>query len=99
MLPPVSMLGLASALPSHKLGQAEIVHVAREIFAPVLQRYPQLIDVFVNSGIEQRYSVVPMTWFHREQGWQERTQAYLDGAGALFVKAAERALAKAGIAA
>ena len=99
MLFPVSMLGLASAVPSHKLGQAEIVHVAREIFAPVLQRYPQLIDVFVNSGIEHRYSVVPMAWFHREQGWQERTQAYLDGAGALFVAAAERALAKAGIAA
>ena len=97
MLSPVSMLGLASAVPSHKLGQDEVVHVARQIFAPILRRYPQLIDIFANSGIKQRYSVVPMDWFEREQGWQERTLAYLDGAGALFVAAAERALAKAGV--
>ena len=99
MLSPVSMLGLASAVPSHKFGQDEVVHIARRIFAPTLQRYPQLIDIFANSGIEHRYSAVPIDWFDREQGWQERTQAYLDSAGALFVEAAGQALAKAGIAA
>ena len=99
MLSPVSMLGLASAVPSHKFGQDEVVHIARGMFAPTLKRYPQLIDIFANSGIKHRYSVVPIAWFDREQGWQERTKAYLDGAGALFIEAAERALAKAGLAA
>jgi alkylresorcinol/alkylpyrone synthase len=60
-----------------------------------LPRYPKLADVFVNAGIERRYSVRPMEWFDAPHDWTERTQAYLDGAGALFVQAAQIALDRA----
>lgn len=69
--------------------------MARAIFALTISRFPQLIDVFSNSGIEERYSVAPLDWFDRDHDWPERTGVYLDGAGALFVKTARAALAQA----
>jgi len=94
---PVSVLGLATAVPDHVLEQTAVADFARRIFAKSFARYPKLADVFVNAGIARRYSVRPLEWFDQPLGWRERTQAYLDGAGALFVRAAEKALKQAGI--
>jgi alkylresorcinol/alkylpyrone synthase len=62
-------------------------------------RYPKLVDVFVNAGIELRYSVRPLDWFDRPHDWRERTAAYLEGAQALFAQAASAALERARVAA
>ncbi len=94
---PVSVLGLATAVPDHVLEQSAVADLARRIYAKSLARYPKLADVFINAGIERRYSVRPLDWFDAPHDWSERTQAYLDGAGDLFVRAARRALAQAGI--
>ena len=96
---PVSVLGLATAVPDHVLEQSAVADYARRIYAKSFARYPKLADVFVNAGIERRYSVRPLEWFDAPRDWSERTRAYLDGAEALFVRAAERALAQAGISA
>jgi|SRR5579862_448178 len=96
---PVSVLGLATAVPDHVLEQSAVADYARRIYAKSFARYPKLADVFVNAGIERRYSVCPLEWFDAPRDWSERTQAYLDGAEALFVCAAERALAQAGMSA
>lgn len=95
--PPVSLLGLATAVPPHALAQSDVAAFARVIYRKSLARYPKLADVFVNAGIERRYSVCPLAWFAEPHDWRERTQAYLDGAGALYVQAAQAALAGAGI--
>jgi alkylresorcinol/alkylpyrone synthase len=95
MLLPVSLLGLASAVPTNKIGQDEAFQLARQIFAPAFRRHPRLIDIFANSGIKHRYSVAPIEWFERGNGWTERSALYLEGAAALFVEAARRALFKA----
>ena len=95
MLRPVSLLGLASAVPPNRIGQSEAAQLAQQIFAPTFRRYPRLIDVFANSGIKNRYSVAPIEWFDRGKGWAERSELYLEGAAALFVEAAKRALVKA----
>ncbi|MBI3435485.1 MAG: type III polyketide synthase [Proteobacteria bacterium] len=97
MRPPVSLLGLASAVPPHLIGQDDAAQLARQVFAPVFRRYPQLTDIFANAGIRQRYSVAPLEWFTRAQGWAERSGLYVAGASALFVEAARRALANARI--
>jgi alkylresorcinol/alkylpyrone synthase len=96
---PVTMLGLATAVPSHRLEQSEVAIVARRIYANSFGRYPKLADVFVNAGIERRYSVRPIEWYEEPHDWTERTQTYLDGASALFVQAARAALEHAGVAA
>ena len=97
--PPVSLLALETAVPPHQLEQSAVADVARRIYAKSFARYPNLADVFVNAGIERRYSVRPIEWYQEARGWPERTQAYLDGASALFVQAAQAALNRAGISA
>jgi alkylresorcinol/alkylpyrone synthase len=96
---PVTLLGLATAVPPNLLEQPAVATVARRIYAKSFARYPKLADVFVNAGIERRYSVRPMEWFDVPHDWTERTRAYLDGAGALFVQAAQVALNRAKLAA
>ncbi len=95
--PPVSLLAVATAVPPHTLEQDAVAAFARQIYARSFARYPKLADVYRNSGIERRYSVRPLDWFAAPHDWSERTQAYLDGAGALFVESATAALARAGV--
>jgi len=93
------LLALATAVPPHQLIQSEVADFARRIYARPFARYPKLVDVFVNAGIDRRYSVRPIDWFESPHDWTERTRAYLEGAGALFVQAAQSALDRAGISA
>jgi alkylresorcinol/alkylpyrone synthase len=95
--PPVTLLALATAVPPHQLEQSAVADFARRIYAKSFSRYPKLADVYVNAGIERRYSVRPLEWFDKAHDWTERTKAYLDGASALFVQAAQTALDRAGI--
>jgi alkylresorcinol/alkylpyrone synthase len=95
MTTPVSVLGLASAVPPHVLDQTEVAQRARAIFGPTFARFPKLADVFANSGIARRYSVHPLSWFERDVDWSGRNKAYMAGAADLFVAAAESALARA----
>ena len=69
------------------------------MFAGRFRDFERIRPVFENSGIEMRYSVQPVEWFHRPQDWQQRTEAFLDGATALFIDAAQKALADAGLSA
>lgn len=90
------LLSVATAAPPNVLVQSEVAEAARGLFA----RYPEferLSAVFETTGIITRRSVAPIDWFFQPQGWPERTRAYLEGADALFVEAAEKALASAGL--
>jgi alkylresorcinol/alkylpyrone synthase len=97
MTRPVSVLGLATAVPPYCIEQADAACRAREMFAPLFERFPNLADVFSNAGIERRYSVCPLDWFYEDHGWSDRTAAYRDGAAALFVESTNAALADAGM--
>lgn len=95
----VFLHGLGTALPPHELPQDVVKHLAEDILG---SRYPQserLQSTFASSGIERRYSVVPQEWFFKDHGWGDRNNAYLEGATALFIQAARRALATSGWAA
>jgi alkylresorcinol/alkylpyrone synthase len=94
---PVTLLALATAEPPHVLEQSAVAEFARRVYARPFARYPKLADVFVNAGIERRHSVRPLEWFDLPHDWSERTKAYLDGASALFVQAAQAALDRAGV--
>ncbi|MBS0532621.1 MAG: type III polyketide synthase [Proteobacteria bacterium] len=95
--PQVALMAMATAVPPHRLEQAAIASLARRIYARSLARYPQLAGVYVNAGIEQRYSARPLDWFETTHDWPERTRAYLVGARALFLDAAGNALLRAGL--
>ena len=95
MTEPVSILAQATAVPPHLLDQAQVARRVQDVFKRLFVRYPGLTDVFANAGIERRYSVRPIEWFDQPRDWPERTKAYLEGADALFIEVAEKALERA----
>lgn len=92
-----ALLGLATAVPPHKLEQTAVAALARRVYGRSFSRFPNLADIYVNAGIERRYSAKPIDWFDAPHDWPERTQAYLASASALFIKSARDALARAGL--
>ena len=74
MVQPVNLLAVATAVPPHKLEQTAVADGARHVYARTFARYPKLADVFVNAGIERRYSVRPLEWFGEPHDLAERTQ-------------------------
>src|SRR5688572_15406009 len=90
------VLGLATSVPPHILRQDDVVAEAAALFSGRHVEFERLLPVFENTGIRTRHSVRPLSWFQAAHGWPDRTQAYLEGATDLFVKAAEGALAAAG---
>jgi alkylresorcinol/alkylpyrone synthase len=59
----------------------------------------KLSSIFSNTGIVKRHGTKPFDWYLERRGWPERTKAFLEGAEALFVGVAEKALANAHLAA
>jgi alkylresorcinol/alkylpyrone synthase len=98
-MPPVNVLAVATAVPPHELEQSAVVDAARQVYAPTFDRYPKLADVFVNAGIERRYSARSLDWLSAPHDLAERTNAYLESASQLFIQTARAALDRAGISA
>ena len=73
MTGPVAMLGLATAVPPHLIEQAEVARRAEIAFADTFARFPQLAEVFRNTGIDRRYAARPIDWYERPLGWAEVT--------------------------
>ena len=95
----VFLHGLATALPPYLLPQDLVQAKAQEILGHKYPQFERLLKTFVTAGIDRRYSVVPIDWFEADHGWQDRNDAYIDGALALFGVSTELALARAGWAA
>ena len=69
----------------------------RDYFIDRFPQFDRVAGVFSTSGIEKRHAVRPLEWHDIEPGWPERTAAYLDGALAIFIAAAKKALEEAGL--
>jgi len=57
--------------------------------------FERFSGIFANTGIIKRHGVKPFDWYLKPRGWPERTAAFLEGAEALFVDVAGKALADA----
>ncbi|MCY7319938.1 MAG: hypothetical protein LH617_14655, partial [Ramlibacter sp.] len=93
----VKLLSIATAVPPFCLEQRDVAAAASEGFASRFGGFRALSRVFETSGILRRYAVRPLEWYFKPLGWPERNQAYLDGAVKLFIDAASKALAAAGL--
>ncbi len=94
----VRLMSMATAVPPHRLDQGDAASMARQVFAGRFRDFDRIAAVFESAGVRCRYTVQPAEWYLRARlDWPERTRAYLDGAEALFVDAATRALAAAGL--
>jgi alkylresorcinol/alkylpyrone synthase len=73
--------------------------VARRIELALGPRSPQilrLLPLFGNTGIERRYSSVPIEWYEDVHDWPERNAVYLRSAVDLIESATREALSRAG---
>lgn len=90
------LLGLATALPPHRFSQAEARAAAAALFAGSFPDLDRLLPLYENSGIEQRWSAMPLAWHARPQGFAARNAAFVEAADGLLADVAARALATAG---
>jgi len=92
------LLGLATAVPPYALDQEAVIERVKRLFgrSAILDR---LLPVFANSGIQRRYSTVPLDWYDEPHGWAERNRRYVEGALDLLETVAGRVLDKSGISA
>lgn len=86
---------LATAVPPHVLEQAEIGERVRAQFS-ASSVVARLMPVFANTGIERRYSCVPIDWYYEPHSWYDRNTIYLEHAQQLLEAATVQALQRAG---
>ena len=91
------ILGVGVSVPPHELDQELIAAHVRAYFVDKFPSFDRVANVFSTAGIRTRYSVMPLEWFLTDQGWPERTAAYVSGATELFAAAAAKALAMANL--
>ena len=94
---PAALLSLATASPPFDLPQDQVAAEARALFGPRFAEFERMSKVFESTGIERRQGARPISWFRDTHGWPERTAVYLEAGEQLFVEAAEKALATAGL--
>jgi len=99
MTQPVKLVSVATAVPPYCIEQRAAAAAAHKGFAARYSDFERLARVFESSGILRRYAVRPLDWYFGKLGWPERSAAYLEGGLELFIDAATRALAAAGVAA
>ncbi|MBX3519659.1 MAG: type III polyketide synthase [Xanthobacteraceae bacterium] len=93
----VSILSLATVAPSHVIEQRDVAAVAPRVLPGFFERFPGMIEVFNNAGIERRRAVRPLEWYLQPHDWRERSEVYLEEALKLYEQAAREAMDRAGI--
>ncbi|MGZ5933771.1 MAG: type III polyketide synthase, partial [Rhizomicrobium sp.] len=79
------LLALKSAVPPYTLDQSDVSVRAAQLFQG-RKDITRLLPVFENTGIDRRYSCVPIDWYAEPHGWSDRTNLYVKNAVALFEK-------------
>src|ERR1700732_2509247 len=92
-----ALLSLATSVPPHTFLQKDVLAAAWDIFGSRFPDYDRFASIFHNTGIVKRHGVKPFDWYLQPRGWPERTEAFFEGAEALFVDVAGKALAGAGL--
>jgi alkylresorcinol/alkylpyrone synthase len=77
------------------LGQAEVVRRIDLALGPRSREIVRLLPMFGNTGIERRYSCVPIEWYEGEHDWPDRNAVYLNSAVDLLETATKEALRRA----
>jgi alkylresorcinol/alkylpyrone synthase len=90
------LLALKSAVPPYVLEQADVVVRAGQLFGE-RRDIERLLPVFSNTGIDRRYSCVPIDWYAADHGWRDRTDLYVQNATDLLEKVANALLEEAGL--
>jgi alkylresorcinol/alkylpyrone synthase len=92
-----ALVSLATSVPQHTFLQKDVLAAAWEILGSRFPDFARFSSIFANTGIVKRHGVKPFDWYLTPRGWPERTEAFLEGAEALYIDVANKALAGAGL--
>jgi alkylresorcinol/alkylpyrone synthase len=92
-----ALVSLATSVPAHTFLQKDVLAAAWDIFGSRFPDYERFASIYTNTGIIKRHGVKPFDWYFTPRGWPERSEAFLEGAEALYIEVAGKALASAGI--
>ena len=92
-----ALVSLATSVPPHVFLQKDVLAAAWDIFGSRFPEYDRFASIFANTGIVKRHGVKPFDWYLQPRGWPERSAAFFEGAEALYVEVAEKALAQANL--
>jgi alkylresorcinol/alkylpyrone synthase len=92
-----ALVSLATSVPQHTFLQKDVLAAAWDILGSRFPDFARFASIFANTGIVKRHGVKPFDWYLTPRGWPERTEAFLEGAEALFIDVANKALASAGL--
>src|ERR1700744_377541 len=87
------LLAVKTAVPPFTIDQSEAAPRARALFAG-RRDIDRMMPIFVNTGIDRRYSCVPIEWYLEPHGWKDRTKLYVDNAVNLLEQVANKLLAE-----
>ncbi len=90
------LLALKSAVPPYVLEQPDVSVRAQALFKGG-RDITRLMPVFENTGIDRRYSCVPIDWYTQPHGWTDRNALYIENSVALFEKLTLALLDEAGL--
>jgi alkylresorcinol/alkylpyrone synthase len=90
------LLALKSAVPPYVLNQPDVSIRAAALFQSH-RDMARLLPVFENTGIQRRYSCVPIDWYYEPHGWTDRNNLYIENAVRLFEDLTPRLLDEAGL--
>ena len=90
-----ALVSLATSVPPHVFYQKDVLAAAWDLFGARFPEFERFASIFSNTGIVKRHGVKPFDWYREPRGWPERSAAFFEGAEALFVEVAEKALADA----
>jgi alkylresorcinol/alkylpyrone synthase len=86
---------VATAVPPFELGQREVVRRIELALGPRSREIVRLLPMFGNTGIERRYSSVPIEWYEELHDWKDRNDVYLASALDLLERATGAVLQRA----
>jgi alkylresorcinol/alkylpyrone synthase len=86
---------VATAVPPFELGQREVVRRIELALGPRSREIVRLLPMFGNTGIERRYSSVPIEWYEELHDWKDRNDTYLASALDLLERATSEVLKRA----
>lgn len=87
---------MTTAVPPIALRQEDVIARAAILFDRRTGELDRLLPAFRNTGIETRYSCVPLEWYERDHTWSERNRLYVENAIALLETATRSCLEQAG---
>ena len=91
------IVSLATAVPSHRVPQAEAVEFFNRFFdVPPTQR-KHLTNVYLNAEIDSRYAAAPVHWYEQPHDFEQKNDQYIDSAVGLLKKVAVESLAAANL--